>query len=263
MLSRTVLFVDDEPNVLNALRRLLRKEEYSTIFADSGQKGLELLSEHEVHLVVSDQRMPDMEGTQFLQKVKQISPDAVRVILSGYADAAVIVESINKGEVYRFIAKPWNDDSLKASLRQCLNHYEILRQNKALLEQTRQQNDQLRNLNEHLEEMVELRTKSLQLSQEILEKLPLAVIGISREGELMLRNKAAGAMFAILQNALPGTDAQEILPESVGEQLKQFLLHPRSCHQLEFVWDAENWRAIFVPLGKDAERGCLIQFLAI
>jgi len=112
MTDKVVLCVDDEPHILNALQRLLRKEDFQVVTARDVEEGLAVLASRPVQLVISDQRMPGMTGVEFLQKVKELFPDAVRVILSGYADVGVIVDSINKGEIYRFLTKPWNDEEL-------------------------------------------------------------------------------------------------------------------------------------------------------
>ena len=188
MTEATILCVDDEPHILNSLRRLLRKENYHVLTADTVEKGLDLLKNNQVQLVISDQRMPEMSGVEFLQRAKDLSYDTVRIILSGYADAGLIVDSINKGEVFRFLTKPWNDEELKAAIRQCLAHYHILQQNRSLHEQVQAQNRKLRLLNLNMEEMVQLRTRSLQLAQEILEKIPLPVVGISSEGMVVQTN---------------------------------------------------------------------------
>ncbi|MEB3245044.1 MAG: response regulator [Vampirovibrionales bacterium] len=119
----TVLFVDDEAHILAALKRLLRNEPYQIITATSAKEGLEILTHTPAQLIVSDQRMPEMAGNAFLQQVKLLYPDTIRVILSGYADVNVILEALNKGEVYRFFTKPWQEEDLKASLRKCLVHY--------------------------------------------------------------------------------------------------------------------------------------------
>lgn len=129
MKDKAVLCVDDEVNILNALKRLLRKEDYNVFFANSGNEALSMLERERVQLVITDQRMPEMTGVQLLQKVKENYPDIVRVVLSGYSDANTIVESINKGEVFRFMLKPWDDEELKSVIRQCLEQYDVIRQN--------------------------------------------------------------------------------------------------------------------------------------
>jgi response regulator RpfG family c-di-GMP phosphodiesterase len=213
MPEATVLFVDDEEPILRALQRALRKEPYRILTAGSGEEGLEIISREEIELVVSDQRMPVMTGAQFLHKVQEISPSTVRVILSGYAEASIMVEAINSGGVYRFISKPWNDEDLKQTLRQCLEHHEILKENRRLSELSARQVIEMETLNLRLETEVAARTRSLACAQDMLESLPRAVLGISRDHELVIANEAARRLLPALATTLPGTDIAEVLSE--------------------------------------------------
>ena len=188
--SHKVLFVDDEPNILNALKRLFRKEQFLTFFAGSGAEGLSILEKENITLVVSDHRMPEMTGTEFLQRVKKHFPNPLRVILSGYADANVIIDSINKGEIYRFFSKPWDDNDLRVRIRQCLEHYDFLNEINRLTIETNQQNLELENLNQNLEEIIAKKSASLKFFQSLYYKLPVPAIGISQEGLLVLINRA-------------------------------------------------------------------------
>jgi CheY-like chemotaxis protein len=114
----TLLIVDDEQNILNSLRRLLRRESYEILTANSPAAGFELLAKNRVQVVISDQRMPDMSGTEFLARVKQLYPETVRIILSGYTDLESLTEAINRGSIYRFLVKPWNDEDLRTQIRE-------------------------------------------------------------------------------------------------------------------------------------------------
>ncbi|MEJ2041468.1 MAG: response regulator, partial [Desulfosarcinaceae bacterium] len=138
----TILCVDDEPNILQALKRLLRREGYRMLTATSGKEALEILSKEEIHLIISDQRMPEMNGTEFLAQVKHAYPDVLRVILTGYTDVDSITESINKGHIYKFFLKPWNDHTLKLEIRQALDQFDLIQANKKLDEKIVEQNDQ-------------------------------------------------------------------------------------------------------------------------
>jgi response regulator RpfG family c-di-GMP phosphodiesterase len=192
----TVLFVDDEENILHSLKRLLRKEGYRMLTATSGADGLEILKEQDVHLVVTDQRMPGMSGTEFLAKVKENYPEVIRIVLSGYTDVNSITESINKGHVYKFMLKPWNDQNVKLEIKQALEQYDLIQVNKRLHEKVIEKNEELKNINENLEMMVKERTmafeiqnQALGLSRAILEDLPIPVIGISSEMIIVLINR--------------------------------------------------------------------------
>jgi diguanylate cyclase (GGDEF)-like protein/PAS domain S-box-containing protein len=115
--ANTLLLVDDEQNVLNALRRLLRREGYQILTAGSGAEGLELLALHQVQVIVSDQRMPGMSGVEFLSKVKELYPETVRISLSGYSEISTVTDAINKGAIWKYITKPWDDESLLQEIR--------------------------------------------------------------------------------------------------------------------------------------------------
>lgn len=121
--TRTVLIVDDEPGIQAALYRVLRREGYRVLKANSGQEGLELLATNSVQVIVSDQRMPNMSGSEFLSIVKELYPDTMRIVLSGYTDLQVVTEAVNRGAVYKFLTKPWEDDLLKEHIRDAFMRY--------------------------------------------------------------------------------------------------------------------------------------------
>lgn len=116
--ERTLLLVDDEPGILSALRRMLRYEGYRILIANSAAEGLELLALEDVQVVISDQRMPGLSGTEFLTRVKDMHPDCLRIILSGQADMASVIDAINDGAVYKFLTKPWDDEKLRERIRE-------------------------------------------------------------------------------------------------------------------------------------------------
>ena len=119
----TLLLVDDEPNILNAIKRLLRREGYRILCAESASQGLDLLATNRVHVVISDQRMPVMTGTDFLSRVKDLYPDTVRLILSGYSELESLTDAINKGAIYRYVSKPWDDETFKLEVTQAFRYY--------------------------------------------------------------------------------------------------------------------------------------------
>lgn len=258
MSEHAVLFVDDESHVLTSLKRALRKEPYRIHTAPGGRAGLEVLAEHPVQLVVSDQRMPEMSGTRFLEQVKALYPDTIRIVLSGYAEAAAIVEAINQGGVYRFIGKPWQDDELRLTIRQCLEHFDIVAENERLQEQSALHLQQLEQLNRMLEGSVEVRTRSLQLSQEILESLPLAVMGISQEEEIVLTNGTARTRIQPLTGMIPGTLIEDILPEAAVRAIRSCLTESL-VEEFEFDWGESRYLARPSKLGgRESPRGCVL-----
>ena len=118
-----LLLVDDEPNILNALRRLLRREGYQVLVAESGDAALDILARETIQVIVSDQRMPGMTGTEFLGKVRDMYPDTIRMVLSGYSEISALTDAINRGAIYRYLSKPWNDEALKTEIRQAFRQY--------------------------------------------------------------------------------------------------------------------------------------------
>lgn len=164
-----VLCVDDEPNILSALRRLLRPSGYRVLVAESGAEGLELMASEQVDLVISDMRMPNMDGAAFLAAVKAGWPDVVRILLTGYADMASTIDAINRGEIFRYVTKPWVDSDMLLTLRQGLERKALEADKRRLEALTQQQNETLRQLNESLEVKVQARTAELQKANERLK----------------------------------------------------------------------------------------------
>ena len=161
MHEHTVLFVDDEVNILKALQRLLRNEPMKVLTASRPQEAIDLLESTPAQVVVSDQRMPEMSGVDLLSTIRERNPDMVRMMLTGYTEMNIAVEAINRGEIYRLITKPWNDDELKATLRQAFDHYDLKGEIKRLNQVTREQNFKLQDMNRNLEAKVRERTKQL------------------------------------------------------------------------------------------------------
>jgi response regulator RpfG family c-di-GMP phosphodiesterase len=165
----TLLLVDDEENILNSLRRVLRGEPYKLLTAGCGDAALQQLEQAHVDLVISDARMPGMDGATLLAQVQQRWPNCLRILLTGYADLTTTVKAINEGQIYRYISKPWDDDELRLIIRQALafQHSECERRRLELI--TREQNIQLQELNTSLEERVVARTAELQQTADMLD----------------------------------------------------------------------------------------------
>ncbi|HEX5801993.1 MAG TPA: EAL domain-containing protein [Azospira sp.] len=123
--GRSLLIVDDEPSILAALRRRLRQEGYNILAAGSGAEGLELLATHPVGVVISDARMPEMSGAEFLGRVREMHPDTVRIMLSGFTDLEAVTHAVNTGELFRFVSKPWDDKELVDIIREAFRRYEL------------------------------------------------------------------------------------------------------------------------------------------
>ncbi len=225
----TILCVDDEENILSALERVfLEEENYEIITANSGKEGLEILKERPVDLIMSDQRMPEMSGTEFLKNARNLCPDTIRIVLSGYSDVDTITAAINEGEIYRFIQKPWEDSELLSVVKDCLDKYELMRENKNLQEEIEKQNEELKTFNLELEEKVKERTQELSLrnqvlalSQEMLHHISTAIIGVSIDEMIVLINKQAQNILESKGNSVIGKEIEEIFSEDVANGVQE------------------------------------------
>jgi putative nucleotidyltransferase with HDIG domain len=157
----TVLFVDDEVNILKAFQRLFRNEPWKVLTASRAREALDILASEPAQVVVTDQRMPEMSGVDLLSAVRERHPDVVRMMLTGYTEINVAVDAINRGAIYRLITKPWNDEELKATIRQAVEQWELRREIQRLNQITREQNFKLQDMNRTLEAKVRERTRQL------------------------------------------------------------------------------------------------------
>lgn len=166
----TVLAVDDEPNILAALRRLFRATGWRILTAANGEEALALLATEPVNAVLSDMRMPGMDGVQLLEKVRLGWPHVARLLLTGQADLGSTIAAINRGWLHRYITKPWNDDELVLTLSQVAQSQQLEADKQALERLTQQQNDELKSLNAGLEARVAVRTEELAAANDKLKR---------------------------------------------------------------------------------------------
>ena len=145
-MGEPVLFVDDEESILSSLVRLFRKDDYEIFRATSGAEGLKIAEENDISLIISDYRMPGMTGVDFFSQVKDIVPDAIRIMLTGYADLEASIAAINKGEVYRFTTKPWSDEDLKMTVSQALEYRDLMLMNRRLTRTVKRQHHIMKKL---------------------------------------------------------------------------------------------------------------------
>lgn len=267
--AATILCVDDEPNILSSLRRQFRKENYRVLCAGSGADGVALLERETVDIVISDMRMPKMDGTEFLECVRRRWPATLRLLLTGQADVESTIGAINRGEIYRYITKPWNEDALLLVVRDALERLTLGREKDRLEALARQQNEALRELNATLEQRVRARTgelsaarNALQDSNERLKTNFLTLIRIlsgmvDRRGGAIPghgRRVADLARRVALRMGLPAREAQDVfvagllheigktglpdalldLPESLlkGDYLARYRHYPQLGEQL-------------------------------
>lgn len=166
--AATILCVDDEKAILSALRRALREDGHMLLSCESGEAGLALLEKHPVDLVLSDMRMPGMGGAAFLAAVRSRHPEVVRVLLTGYSDVQSVIEAINRGEIYRYVEKPWEDHALRLVVREGLVRKRLEQEKRALVRLTQRQNEALLQFNAELESRVAARTRDLNQTRDDL-----------------------------------------------------------------------------------------------
>jgi len=169
----TVMLVDDEASILKALKRLFRKEGFTLLTAGGGDEALDMLNHYPkpISLIISDQRMPGMNGATFLERSIAICPDAFRFLLTGYSDLDAVVDAVNKGRIHRYLNKPWNDQEMITLARDALGQVELKLENARLTELTRRQNEELAELNRDLETKVQERTWALKYQNKMLKSL--------------------------------------------------------------------------------------------
>lgn len=165
-----IYFVDDEPSILKSVQRVLAKEEGIDLFTfENPADALKSLEKNVAAVVVTDQKMPSMQGTDFLEIVKSRWPDAIRIIMSAYADLDVMIDAINKSNIFRFIVKPCNNSELVLAVREALKHHSLSEDNKRLHSLAKKQNEELRRMNQQLESNVDEKTKQISLDKKQLK----------------------------------------------------------------------------------------------
>ena len=256
-----ILCVDDEENILATLGRLFRKQRYQIRTATSGAEGLRLLESEPVDLVISDMRMPEMDGARFLEQVFQRYPDTVRILLTGYADISSTIQAVNRGQIYRYVSKPWDDQELLTTVRQALDVKALQREKARLEALTVQQNEALRTLNLSLEEKVQARTQELALANEKLKGSFITSVKVFanlielREGRLAGHSRRvadlarriakqmnvppretqdvflAGLLHDIGKIGLPDTLLAKAVTQMTGDDLGAYRKHPAKGEQ--------------------------------
>jgi diguanylate cyclase (GGDEF)-like protein len=214
----TLLLVDDEPSILSSLRRLLRNEGYRILTANSGSEGLQVLAEHAVDVIVSDQRMPGMTGVEFLRTVRQLHPDTVRIVLSGFTELQTVTDAVNAGAIYKFLTKPWDDEQLRAHVQEAFLYGAMANENRLLTLEVRTANQKLAAVNHQLESVLAQQRSeikrgeiSLDIVHEALSNVPVPVLASDDLGTIVLANRAALELFAG-QGPVLGCDVRQLFP---------------------------------------------------
>lgn len=264
--GRSLLLVDDEENVLRSLQRVLRRDGYTLHLANSAEKALQILATQSVDVILSDHRMPGQSGTEFLSKVKDLYPRTVRLMLSGYTEVRSVTSAINEGAIYKFLTKPWDDDQLRANIKEAFQRHEMESENLRLHLQVEEINSELLQLNHALEQELQDRNQRIErdtsvvcVMQEILDYMPLGVLGIDSAAEVVWVNRWAAELFGSPSATFMTQSVRCLpapLPELIDEYLFGFDLQPQT--------HAVNLRGVNVlveikPMGlRSDSSGCLV-----
>jgi diguanylate cyclase (GGDEF)-like protein len=245
--ERTLLLVDDEEDVGAALERLLRHDGYKILHANSGTQGLEILTQHEVGVVISDQRMPGMSGVEFLTQVKELYPDTIRIVLSGYADLDSVTAAINQGAIYKFFTKPWDNDVLRVDVMEAFWRQELVREKGQLLQQIQSANELLAQVNLDLAAAMELKDSQIDraVHYDALTNLPNRLLFLDRLDQEITRAQRDNSMMAILSIDLDRfKQVNDSFGYQVGDQLLQAVAEKlssqiRACDTVARIADDE------------------------
>lgn len=223
---RTLLLVDDEENILRSLKRVFRRENYHIFTASNGRAGLEVLGETPVDVILSDHRMPEMSGIEFLSKAKERYPDTIRIMLSGFTELKMVTDAINHGAIYKFLTKPWDDDLLRKNIEEAFHHGELYRENIRLAAELKKANEELQVANKRLENDVafkstvaEAHLRTLQIEQEVLEHIPVGVVGFGDDGLIAVANMKAYELVQPVNGYLIGSTVREIFGDKLWQRI--------------------------------------------
>jgi len=242
-----ILLVDDEENILHALKRVLRREGYEILTATSSTEALGLLAANRgtIGVVISDFKMPGMNGVEFLSRVKAEHPDTIRIILSGYADADVVRAATNEGQVYRFVTKPWEDEELKTVIRSSIQQHEATRITHAVIRQVSSLRREMKRFRQQAEEEERSAAQSIGASdhhrhpkkgpseggvarswQQILNSVPAALLGVDTEETIVFANPLVEAIFGLDPAFLLGASAEDALPPDLRRMAREVMRPP-------------------------------------
>ena len=221
-----LLLVDDEPNILAALRRLLRQDGYQIVTETDARAALARLQSEDFDVIVSDQRMPEMTGVEFLRRAKTVRPHSMRIVLSGYTDLDSVTAAINEGAIYKFLTKPWDDAQLRDHIATAMRHKYLEDDNRRMSDELRAVNARQMELNAQLAALVHEQSDSLfrdeavlQTLQDVLRQIPLPIVGCDDETMVVFCNEAAEQLFGSQARPLLflGADLSAVWPEAPSD----------------------------------------------
>lgn len=254
-----LLLLDDEDNILSALRRLLRREGYRIHVTTSPEQAYEMLATFPIGVVVSDQRMPQMSGTEFLQQVKRLYPLTVRMVLSGYSGMQAVQDAVNEGAIWRFLSKPWDDDALRDQIRQAFCEHGALRDAAQQRASAVAEHAQLQSALKQRDERLALKRLAVESARDAIAALPIPVFGVDGSNTVVMSNLEADRLFggggSLMGEALPALILQGFEQAMASRRAvplradgRPFLLH------VQMLGDAGSGESHMLSLVPGSER---------
>ena len=252
---RRVLLVDDEDNILAALRRLLRREPYETLTAASAEEAIRIMEATPAQVVISDQRMPGITGVELIHEIRERWPSTLRLILSGYSEVNSIIAAINEGEIYKFISKPWNDEELKLHVRRAIEQYDLQAENERMAREILEQNNQLIALNRLLDQKAEDASTGQTCTQDLLEAIDVGIVAVDPTGLIVGANRQAHRLMQVEEAVMLGMPVRNVLPPDLHDVLQ---CSPGVSHgHLHFGGKQLQWR-VSILASDCASRGLVL-----
>ncbi len=248
-IKHSVLIVDDEERIINSIRRLLKPTGMVLYIANNGHDGLKELQAHNIALIISDQKMPGMTGIEFLKKSMDISPDSIRILLTGHADIEAAIDAINSGAVRYYLTKPWEENTLTSRIKESLEMYDLMQENHRLDELTKFQNDILTKLNSNLEQKVKEKTKAIQLQSKELKQIFFetirafsAIIELRHEGVGSHSQRVAKLTRMLIKDmGLGDKDYQDIIVAAFLHDIGKISFPDALLSKNRKTYSAEEW----------------------
>ena len=224
----TILVVDDEADVVKSVQDLLRMD-YRVLGTTRAKDALKIMQDEEVHVVMSDQRMPEMTGVEFLHRVRGGYPEAIRLLFTGYADIRAVIDAINQGNVYRYITKPWDPDELQSVIREAVDRFDLITDKNRLTEELKGKNAELEGANAELRKSLELKTAFIRVASHEL-RTPVAILaGLTKLLAIIPELPESVAEW------VPRLDAAAVRLQHLVDQLIGMLSAGNYSHTLDLI----------------------------
>lgn len=235
-----VLFVDDESSILYTIKRQFRNYKHELLFANGGEEALKILKEQSVSVIVTDMRMPEMDGASFLEYAEKICPCCIKMVLSGHAEIDTVLSSINRGNIWRFITKPWEKEELKIAIDNAIELYESRKREKRLIIDLQKKSNELNELNKSLDKKVKERTWLISERSEILNML------IQEPDTDLVINRICNTLSKLLNNDVVILIDNQIYSNNLN--IKEYSYNKE--HYREIIYKGDEKLAEFILMDK-------------